>query len=296
MKYCIVSLLFILYAVSFTACKDKPADLPLSSEKMESLLYDYQLLQATTNYMSDSINIRKRVMMDAMLKKYGLTQREFDNVLSWYAKHPDEFAKVYANVEKKFANPKGASTEQLQVSEDSTKKSSLPMGEAQAEIKNYWKGAYSYLLSINGRRSVTFSQKVDAPLQAGDRLIWHASTTWIYREGLKSASFVLSLVYDNDSIAHRSMIVSTTGKQVLIIPVDKRKVKRIQGFIQQNGNNDTGVKLLYISKISLEIEKGVVEMEVSDAQRRADSIAKRELMEQQIQDSLLKPSKEPHFR
>lgn len=73
-------------------------------------------------------------------------------------------------------------------------------------------------------------------------------------------------------------------------------MKAIRGFIQQNGRADEGVKLLYVNNIALEVEKGVAATIDDAAQRKADSIANRERLEQRIQDSLLRPSKEPHFR
>lgn len=289
-------ILLLALSLCLGSCRNKTAGAPVGMGQMEELLYDYQLLQATSNQMTDSVGVRKKLLMEAFLKKHKLTQANFDSALSWYAKHPEEFAKVYAAVEKRFSMPRSGATDVLQKTGDTT---ANPVKEAtprtRTQVKNYWQGPSSYLLTMNGRRAIAFTQSPDPSLQVGDMLVWRASTTWIYREGLKSASFVLSLVYDNDSVAHRTMLVSTTGGQTLTIPIE-RKVKAIRGFIQQNGRADEGVKLLYVNNIALEVEKGVATTIDDAAQRKADSIANRERLEQRIQDSLLRPSKEPHFR
>ena len=84
----------------------------LSSGEMEDILYDYHLAdamaqQAEGGYVKNAVAYRA-----AVLKKYDITQSEFDSSMVYYMRHTDELHTIYQHISDRMqdeANKVGAS-------------------------------------------------------------------------------------------------------------------------------------------------------------------------------------------
>lgn len=73
----------------------------MSEGKMEDVLYEYHLVQAIASSSGDSVNFRKHTYTDAVLKKYNISQAEFDSSLVWYSQHTENLYAIYQNIDKR---------------------------------------------------------------------------------------------------------------------------------------------------------------------------------------------------
>ena len=85
------------------ACRDDkvPSDV-MDEEQMASFMQDAYLLEGyyavSTGFMYDTMNAEMIASYDSLLAQYGITREVFDTTVSWYAHHPDIFARVQDSV------------------------------------------------------------------------------------------------------------------------------------------------------------------------------------------------------
>lgn len=90
----------ILCILIFTACSNKPKNV-LSQDGMINFLTDLHKLDgviATQSIATDTIKDEKIYYYNALLKKYGITQADFDSSLVWYVDNPKKFSNIYTKV------------------------------------------------------------------------------------------------------------------------------------------------------------------------------------------------------
>lgn len=90
---------FVVLSVLLSACTVRPHNV-LSSKEMENVLYDLHrtegILQAKGyGYNRDEENAG---YYEAVLRKHGVTQAQFDSSLVWYTDNPRRFDKIYPKV------------------------------------------------------------------------------------------------------------------------------------------------------------------------------------------------------
>lgn len=271
------------------SCTESTAREPLSEEDIENLLYDYQLAQALAQQKQDSADIYRQVYIDAVLEKHQLTAPAFDSILLWYATHPKLFAEIFKRVEERFvANAKASPTSST---------TSKNITATKKNTHDLWKGETEAFLTAENNNLFKFLQPIDTLLSQGDIFYWRFSTQWIYREGLKAASVGLMLLYENDSVAQVTNLISNSGEQALTLVARQGKVKEIRGFIQHNVRKGGGVKMLYLNHFELQLERQ------KETSPKKESNTNAELqedptnnIEKSLQDSLLRPVDQPHFR
>lgn len=91
--------LIIGFILLLSACDDRPKGV-LNQSDMAKVLVD---MHKTEAYMAEKgLNFssvsEKAPYYNYILKKYGITQAEFDSSLVWYTKNPKKFEKVYDHV------------------------------------------------------------------------------------------------------------------------------------------------------------------------------------------------------
>ena len=93
----------ILVCFFFFACSQGPEvkipDTVLSKEKMAEVMLDIQLYESS---MSISLFKEENVLLEIpktnILKKHGLTKKQFDESFEFYSQHPEMFSEVYTIV------------------------------------------------------------------------------------------------------------------------------------------------------------------------------------------------------
>lgn len=92
-------ILFIGFALFLSACDGPPKGV-LNSNKMADVLVEMHKTDASLSEkgLTFSYYSKKAPYYNYILKKYGISQAEFDSSLVWYTKNPQRFDNVYDNV------------------------------------------------------------------------------------------------------------------------------------------------------------------------------------------------------
>ena len=100
MKCSFVKTLCLLITLFVVGCKVETPEGVLPPEKMENVIYDYHLVQAiTTEYMP--LNYEKKMHINYVFEKHGITKEQFDSSLVWYTRYPRRMHRIYASLEKR---------------------------------------------------------------------------------------------------------------------------------------------------------------------------------------------------
>ena len=96
MKHIIV--IILLLSVTFSCKPTVPADYIQPSD-MEDILYDYHVAQAMGREgQKNSLPYDENGYFQAVLRKYQVTEAEFDSSLVYYYSHAERLKKIYKNV------------------------------------------------------------------------------------------------------------------------------------------------------------------------------------------------------
>lgn len=205
----------LIVLLLFSACKNRRPAGVLSEGKMANLLYDYHVALALGQSNPDSADINTRLYTDAVLRKYDLTQADFNRSMEYYSRHSDALLAVYGRVNARFGTMENAGG------------TAVPGSDG----VNHWRGASGYLLSSAANNRMTFSLPADTAFHAGDQLTWSFESHWVGREGERTALAVLYVRYVGDSVASFNAPVYGDGHQLLTLTLAPRAVKQIEGFV-----------------------------------------------------------------
>ncbi len=248
-------ILFLLLLLVLFSCEPKVPSKYIQPSKFEDILYDYHIAKAMASENDDSENESYDAYLysEAVLKKYNITEAELDSSLVYYMRHGDKINKIYENISKRLSN------------------SALALGASQSEINrfgdmglsgdttNIWIGATSVVLTPSSAYNVlSFEIEADTTFYEGDKIILSFNSDFFSKNSSKMATAMLVLDLNNDSVASRSLIISTNKTSSLNISDDKHKgIKRVRGFIYLNkerenfSNENKSIYLLFVDDIRL---------------------------------------------
>lgn len=98
--------LVVIFPVIFLiACGNRPSYV-LSEKKMENVLFDLYIADGEINnnhelFSSDSL--RKRNLLNSVLKKHKITGAQLDSSLNWYSGNLDKYLKINQNINTRYA-------------------------------------------------------------------------------------------------------------------------------------------------------------------------------------------------
>ncbi len=268
-----------LLALVFS-CEPQVPSTYIQPDMFEDILYDYHLADAMAdddeNQEENSYNAY--LYRQAVLKKYNVTQADFDSSLVYYMRHSDRLQKIYQNLSTRFgdvAMSLGATADEINRYGD------IENGDT----TNVWAGFSSYILMPDAPYNVmTFEVEADTTYHEGDKIIFSFDTDFLYKDGHKNATAMLAIQYKGDSIVNRSTRITSNMKTTLSIPDnDYLGIKSIRGFVyldkadNKNNNNinqeSNALRLMFIYNIRL------VRMHVNELPAEkpveTDSIAKQ---------------------
>lgn len=245
--YLVVAVAAMAVAVS---CAPGVPDEYIQPGEMEDILYDYQIAMAMANQGDMSqVDVREVAYKQAVLKKYGYSEKQFDSSLEYYMRHTDRLHDIYENISERLddqAKDLGANGTNLTADYSQN-----------GDTTNVWKGSRSMILMPEpGFNSYSFTVKVDTAFHVGDRLMMQLNSTYIIQEGTRNAAAVVAITLDNDSVISQVMRISSDSRQSLFVsgPPD-RKIKAIKGYILFPPDNgvvpSTTVKILCLTDIQL---------------------------------------------
>ena len=91
----------LILAFSILSCEQRPEGI-LSKGEMEDVLYDYHLAQAMADWVPGHEGESNQPYLDAVFRKHGITQAEFDSSLVWYNAHASDLKYIYESLKDRF--------------------------------------------------------------------------------------------------------------------------------------------------------------------------------------------------
>lgn len=225
-SFLLISLLLIIFS-----CKPQVPGKYLQPDEFEDILYDYHLADAMVdNDGSDEKKYEVTLYRQAVLKKYGITQAEFDSSLVYYVRHADRLHKIYENLSKRLSDEAlalGASANDISKYGDLT---------SVKDTSNMWRGVSSCVLMPNAPyNTMSFEITADSTYHEGDKLIFSFNSNFIFKEGVRDGVAMLAVQFKNDSIASSVIHLSSNNNySISIADTENNGIKAIRGFVYLN--------------------------------------------------------------
>ncbi len=227
-----------LLALVFS-CEPQVPNTYIQPDVFEDILYDYHLADAMASESdrADDNSYNAFLYRQAVLKKYNVTQADFDSSLVYYMRHSDRLQKIYQNLSDRLGDAAlalGASANEINHFGD------LENGDT----TNIWNGPSCHILMPDAPYNVmTFNIEADTTYHEGDKIIFSFNTDFLFSNGRKSATALLAVQYNGDSIVYRSARISSNMNTTISIPDDEHKgIKSIRGFVYLENTKNTNNK------------------------------------------------------
>ena len=236
---------FLLTIMCFSSCHRKQPNGVLSEQEMEAVLEDFHLAKSLAS-QKDSSDFYREYYFRIMLKKHGISQKEFDTSLEWYAQHSEELYKIYSRIHTRLEREMsalGVATSQTNIY------ASL---SHEGDTANIWKGGDYYLLSPQGvSNRMTFRVEADSTFHPGDIYLIHFNTKFVFSQGPRDAYISFALVYDNDSVQCITSRIYRDGEFSLQHVSGNQPLKCVEGFVYLNASTESRPALLFITQPAL---------------------------------------------
>lgn len=157
---CVLALAVLALLVG---CKPSVPGGVLSEGKMERVLYDYHLAQGAAELHPDDVTELRYQYVQAVFRKHGITEAEFDRSMAWYSAHSIKLKGIYDRLDARLeSEAKG-----LGVGVSDTE---LYAGMSEiGDTANIWTGARMLFLQDDVLHSLTtLTMQADSNFLAGD--------------------------------------------------------------------------------------------------------------------------------
>lgn len=245
--------LIIIWAtvmVLLSACKPQVPSKYLQPDEMEDLMYDYYVSQGLSNNRVSSTDYDRRYNMQTVLKKYGLTNAEFDSSLVYYYNHMEQMNVIYSNIQKRLSD------EALQLGASEGEVERFTTRSVSGDTTDVWEGKRQLMLMpIPPYHIMQFSQKADTSYYKGDSFLLTFGSRFLTQSGSRNATVYLAVTYENDSVVSASTSVNVSGGTTLRVNACDQKAKRLDGFIymprRDQTDNESEFSTLLLNHIQL---------------------------------------------
>lgn len=157
-----------LVALSMVSCKVKRPDTVLSDKKMEAVLYDYHIAKAMGEQIPYNENYKRVLYMEAVYKKHGITEAQFDSSMVWFSRNPEVLRNIYEKVNERLKTEKGKIDALI------AKRDNKPTTSQQGDSIDVW--AWQRTLQLTGMPlgdKFVFSLPSDENFEPRDTLRWN---------------------------------------------------------------------------------------------------------------------------
>lgn len=252
MKYSVAWLLGFLSLTLVVGCKPGIPSEYLSPGEMEDILYDYHIARAmNSNDYQNGDTLTTHVYKLAVLKKYGVSEADYDSSLVYYTRHSTLLRDIYERLAKRLSN------DALALGASASEVNQYTALSNTGDTANVWTGDHSFILSQqSGFNVYSFTVVADTAFKPGDRLVLGFNTQFIYQDGMRDAVALMAVTFNNDSVTSRMTRMSSDNLYKLdISDTERLGIKKITGYfvLNRNQNNDsqTTLKLLHVDRLSL---------------------------------------------
>jgi hypothetical protein len=232
------------------ACKPTVPSEYIQPDDMEDILYDYHLALAMARQKSGEEQDYNRLLyFRSVLKKYNVTEADFDSSLVYYYSHAYRLKDIYSEVNQRL-NEEAAS---LGVAVGDINRYS--QYSTTGDTANIWTQHTDLLLIPSPTMNrYDFTVKVDSTFKRGDSFMFQFMSEFIWQTGTKDVTVCFVCKYAGDSIIQTANHITVSGLAQVRLPVYReKKLKEMRGFIYLNdGGDDSNTrKLMFISQIQL---------------------------------------------
>lgn len=223
-----ISALLCMSALTMGGCKvRRPADV-IAEDKMERIIYDYHIAKAMGYNLSYEDNYKRQLYLDAVFRKHGVSEAEFDSSLVWYTRNTGELDDIYTHVAERLKSEQQSIDDILAVRD---KKNLSSVGGDTVDV---W--AWHRVIALADApisNLFTFAIEADTNYHVNDMLVWTADVLLAGQTSRKEApKLSLQLVYDNDSIVEKSRTMVRSGRSEIRLGDDKiGRLKAVNGFV-----------------------------------------------------------------
>lgn len=261
---------FFLFVIVLCSCSSDSQEI-LSHGKMEDIIYDLHLAQG----MADKGDYDKRAMKEAeyraaVLKKYEITQAEWDSSFTYYCRHADELHEIYNNVAERMRDEIVSLGGEVALN-----------GEGfSADTANIWNMERNFILVPNEPYNVkSYVIPADSTIKKGDRLTMQFSTQFVYQDGMRDVVAVMAATFQNDSVASETRHATQQGTTSFSIQDDQHLgIKKVSGYFIVGSNlNDvpsSTVRLASISNVRIVIAHEEKKAEEKESDKEANDSLK----------------------
>lgn len=261
---------FFLFVIVLCSCSSDSQEI-LSHGKMEDIIYDLHLAQG----MADKGDYDKRAMKEAeyraaVLKKYVITQAEWDSSFTYYCRHADELHEIYNNVAERMRDEIVSLGGEVALN-----------GEGfSADTANIWNMERNFILVPNEPYNVkSYVIPADSTIKKGDRLTMQFSTQFVYQDGMRDVVAVMAVTFQNDSVASETRHATQQGTTSFSIQDDQHLgIKKVSGYFIVGSNlNDvpsSTVRLASISNVRIVIAHEEKKAEEKESDKEANDSLK----------------------
>ncbi len=247
------SLAIVFIVLAMIGCKPSVPSEYIQPGDLEDILYDYHVAQAMANETPQKDGrengYHKNAYFQSVLRKYDVSEAEFDSSLVYYYSHADRLKKIYEQVKERLnddAKALGASVG------DINKYSAY---STTGDTANVWQNETDLLLTpLPTSNRYDIYVKADTSYYKGDTFMFQFMSDFIYQSGSRDAVVCLVAKYENDSTTQTISHVSMTGQTQVRVPQNREgTLKELRGFIylSNNDRNSDIRKMLFISQIQL---------------------------------------------
>lgn len=210
-------------------CQVKRPNTVLDESQMEELLYDYHMAQALTEDLSYTENYKRALYMEAVFRKHGTTEADFDSSLVWYTRNTEELAKIYKKVSLRFKKQRDEINHLIAL-RDQKKKETSP-GDS---IDVWMEERLNLLTGMPLENRLTFAITSDSNFKKRDTLVWEVRYQFLEskRDSAHVAIMAMQILYENDSVISQVKRVTHSGKEQIRLYADTIGLfKEVRGFI-----------------------------------------------------------------
>ena len=214
--------ILLLLLALFVSCKPSTPSGVLSQDDMVEILYDMHIVQAMAE-SQPSVQAKASVvaLREQVLKKYGITQEEWDKSFTYYCNHAELMHEIYLYLSDK--------TQQHVIAIGG--KVQGVQGE-DADTANIWNQEPHFILMPQSPYDrVLFSVTPDSTFHHGNRVSLQYDAQMIFQDGMRDVAVGLTLYYEGDSIHTQTARITGGDHGVLSVSnPDSLKVSKIAGF------------------------------------------------------------------
>jgi len=204
----------------------------MSREKMEEVLYDFQLAQAIVQNRYNDFNSdeKKEALLNSILNKHGVTKEVFDSSLIWYSDNIDVYLRVNDSVVSQLRAHSSVLEKALKLTRDS-----------RLLLQNRILPPYYYF--TQQKPFISFNIDSTTIRKEGTSLI---SLSFDVLGGYPDFELDLSLLFEYaDTSVIESVTVKDNPYSIKMSALPERSLQNISGYIRVDSLSVTDRVLLY---------------------------------------------------